>query len=52
MSTANDAIEILQGALILADFLEKEECEQILRRIQQHIVDMKTLEHSSHLLVK
>lgn len=35
MSTANDAIEILQGALILADFLEKEEREQILRRIQQ-----------------
>lgn len=35
MSTANDAIEILQGALILADFLEKEEREQILRRMQQ-----------------
>lgn len=35
MSTANDAIEILQGALILADFLVKEEREQILRRIQQ-----------------
>lgn len=35
MSTANDAIEILQGALILADFLEKEEREQVLRRIQQ-----------------
>lgn len=35
MSTATDAIEILQGALILSDFLEPEERGQILRRIQQ-----------------
>ena len=35
MSTASDAIEILQGALILADFFEKEEREQVLRRVQQ-----------------
>ena len=35
MSTATDAIEILQGALILADFLEQEERSQVLRRIQQ-----------------
>ena len=35
MSIATDAIEILQGALILADFLEEEERGQVLRRIQQ-----------------
>ena len=35
MSTATDAIEILQGALILADFLEEEERGQVLRRVQQ-----------------
>ena len=35
MSIATDAIDILQGALILADFLEEEERGQVLRRIQQ-----------------
>lgn len=35
MSVATEAIEILQGALTLADFLEKEEREQILKRIAQ-----------------
>ncbi len=35
MSTATDAIEILQGALILADFLEQEERSQVLRRVRQ-----------------
>lgn len=35
MSIATDAIEILQGALILADFLEQEERGQVLRRIRQ-----------------
>jgi hypothetical protein len=35
MFVALEAIEILQGALTLADFLEKEEREQVLRRIAQ-----------------
>lgn len=35
MSVATEAIEILQGALTLADFLEKDEREQILKRIAQ-----------------
>ena len=35
MSVALEAIEILQGALTLSDFLEKDEREQVLRRIAQ-----------------
>lgn len=35
MSVATEAIEILQGALTLANFLEKEEREQVLKRVAQ-----------------
>lgn len=47
MHAAQEAIEILQGALSLADFLEKEEREQVLRRIQQ--LQQRVDEHRIHI---